>query len=128
MGEDSQRDELLALFREVGEQLEYLRELGVENFEFGAADPDAPRAAPLPPGAHAADAPAAGGEARQSSALRRNAEVESRQSAAEAESRRPANEAEPGGRVEAGPPASRAAEFQTRATSAAPPGVRDESR
>jgi len=97
MGEDSQRDQLLALFAEVGGQLEYLRELGVENIEFGATAPDAARAERSPSHVRAANDPRARAEARQSSALRRNAE---------AESRRPPAEVKPPLR-DAGPPASR---------------------
>ena len=83
MGEDSQRDELLALFAEAGERLEYLRELGVENIEFGAVAPDTTRAERSPSLLRTTnDQPTRAG-AQQSSALRRNAEAESRRPPAE---------------------------------------------
>ena len=80
MAEDSPRTELLALFAEVGEQLEYLRELGVEQIEFGASDQS--RAEPPPAFTRTTNTPPRV-EMRQSSALRRNAEAGSRRLAVE---------------------------------------------
>ena len=93
MTADAEREELLALVEEVGEQLEYFRELGVAGVEFSTPDvggqgkPEAIlyQAAP-PPSAAGARA-----EAQRSAALRRNAEAESRAQAT-AESKRAPDE------------------------------------
>jgi uracil-DNA glycosylase family 4 len=99
--EEAQREELLALVEEVGEQLEYFRELGVAGVEFGApgvggqGEPDVvlfQKAATPPP---RADARA---DSQRFAALRRNAEAKSRAPAAATEppKSRPAAKSQPG--------------------------------
>ena len=83
MSRDAQREELLALVEEVGEQLEYFRELGLTGVEFGAPEVggrDEPDALLLKP-ATPPPSPGARSDAQRFDALRRNAEAESRTTA-----------------------------------------------
>ena len=133
MAEDSRRQELLALFEEVGEQLEYLRELGVENIEFGAdAAPDAATPEQFSMVAWAERPAPTRIEAQQSSALRRNAEAEARRPPVEA--RPPVKETgtslqtDAAGSLErAEARASQSARNDSREVKAAPPASSDES-
>jgi len=105
---EAQREELLSLVEEVGEQLEYFRELGVTGVEFNApevAGQDAPgevlfkAATPRPSPASAR------ADAQRFAALRRNAEAESRQPAAPVEPKHP-SDARPGAAQPPAPPES----------------------
>jgi uracil-DNA glycosylase family 4 len=78
MTDDASRAELLSLVEEMGNQLSYLRELGVEGVEagdFAATPTQAARDESGPVRKSSTDAP----PASNSPALRRNAEAESRQ-------------------------------------------------
>jgi DNA polymerase len=93
MNDDAGRAEFLSLIEQLGEQLSYLRELGVEVIDAGGAadeqrSADEPRASaegasPILKQAHAA-------QPSQSPALRRNAEAESRRPPAETKGDAPA--------------------------------------
>jgi DNA polymerase len=74
MTDDASRAEFLSLVEELGNQLSYLRELGVEVIEAGEAAKDQTESAFASPLKQAIAEPAS-----QSQALRRNAEAESRQ-------------------------------------------------
>lgn len=87
----ARREELLSLVEEVGEQLEYFRELGVFGVEFGAPQSSGhgdTGEALLKSATHPSKA-GARADAQRFAALRRNAEAEARPAAHAAEPRRP---------------------------------------
>jgi uracil-DNA glycosylase len=88
---DPRREELLSLVEEVGEQLEYFRELGAAGVEFSAQEgggQGGPGEVLLKPAALPASGEARA-EAQRSAALRRNAEAEARTTAPDPEARQP---------------------------------------
>jgi uracil-DNA glycosylase len=96
MSTDAQREELRALVEEVGEQLEYFRELGVLGVEFAGPRVGEPGdAVPLTSSSRATPPAAARVVAPRSDALRRNAEAEARPHAA-VESRPAPSQTQPG--------------------------------